>query len=146
MGTPRTVKQKMYYSLKGEPQPIYERDKDGNIIYLIIGGEQVPKETGDTTSGYKKPEPFVNSIGGQLSQADIEAYGVQDTTVATMTFKPNQYPFEVGTLIWKNTQVGYKDNGDIDPDTADYSVVGIDKTGKKYWRAIVKANVRDEKD
>lgn len=146
MGTPRAVKQRMYYSLKGKPQPIYETDKDGNIIYLIIGGEQVPKETGETTSGYGKPVEFFNSIGGQLSQADVEAFGIQDTTVATMTYKRDQYPFQVGTLIWKNTPVGYTDNGDIDIDTADYKVIGIETTGKKYWRAIIKANVRDEKD
>ena len=55
MRTARKVKQSMYYALKGEPQPIYERDDNGNIIYLIHGGEQIPKETGETTNGIEEP-------------------------------------------------------------------------------------------
>lgn len=146
MRTARRVKQRMFYALKGEPQPIYERDSEGNIIYIIIGGEEIPKETGDTTNGIDTPVEFFNSIGSSLTQDEIEAFGVQGRTLASMTYKRNEYPFKIGTLIWLNSEVGYLENGDVDEDTADFVVAGINTTGRHFWRAILRSNAKNEKD
>lgn len=146
MRTPRRVKQHMLYALKGESQPIYERDEDGNIIYLIVGGEKVPKDSGDVTNGISTPIDFYNSIGSQLTQAEIEAFGVQGRTLASMTYKRGEYPFEVGTLIWLNSEVKYQENGDVDEGSADFVVAGINTTGRHFWRAILRSNARNEAD
>lgn len=146
MRTAWKVRQSMYYALKGEPQPIYERDSEGNIIYLIIGGESVPKESGETTNGIEEPVPFKNSIGSSLSQAEIEAYGVQGRTLASMTYPREKYPFKVGTLIWQNSEVGRLDSGEVDEDTADYVIAGINESGQHFWRAILRSNARNEED
>lgn len=146
MRTARRIKQKMFYALKGEPQPIYERDSEGNIIYIIVGGEEIPKDTGNTTNGIEEPIEFENSIGSSLSQDEIEAFGVQGRTLASMTYKREEYPFKVGTLIWLNSEVGYKENGEVDEDTADFVIAGINTTGRHFWRAILRSHARNEKD
>lgn len=146
MRTPERVKQPMYYALKGEPQPIYERDENGNIIYIIIGGEQIPKETGDVTNGISSPVPFRNSVGSNLTQDEIEAFGVQGRTLASMTYKRGEYPFEIGTLIWLNSEVRYLKSGEVDEGSADFVVAGINTTGRHFWRAILRSNARNETD
>lgn len=146
MRTARKVKQSMFYALKGEPQPIYERDSEGNIIYLIIGGESVPKETGESTNGIGEPQPFKNSIGSNLTQDEIEAYGAQGKTLANMTYPCGKYPFKVGTLIWLNSEVGRLENGDVDENTADFVIAGINTTGQHFWRAILRSNARNEEN
>ncbi len=146
MRTARRIKQKMYYALKGEPHPIYERDDEGNIIYLLVGGEKVPKETGEPTNGIEEPVEIENSIGSSLTQDEIEAFGVQGRTLASMTYKRGEYPFEVGTLIWLNSDVRRLDDGNVDEDSADFVVAGINTTGRHFWRAILRANTRNEEN
>lgn len=146
MRTARKVTQPMYYALKSEPQPIYERDSEGNIIYLIIGGEPVPKDSGNTTNGIEEPIPFYNSIGSSLTQDEIAAFGVQGRTLASMTYKRGEYPFKVGTLIWLNSEVGRTENGEVDEGTADFVVAGINTTGQYFWRAILRSNARNEEN
>ena len=146
MRTSRRVKQSIWYALKGEPQPIYERDDDGNIIYLIIDGEKVPKESGNTTNGIEEPVHIENSIGGNLTQAEIAAYGSQDRDLASMTYPKGKYPFKVGTLIWLNSEIKKLKDGQIDEQSADYTVVGINTTGQHFWRAVLRANAKDETD
>lgn len=146
MRTARRPTQKLFYALKGEPQPIYERDGDGNIVYLIIEGEKVPKETGETTNGILEPKVFYNTIGSSLTQDEITAYGVQGRTLASMTYKRGEYPFVVGTLIWQNSEVRYLESGEVDEDSADYVIAGINDTGQHFWRAIMRSNARNESD
>lgn len=146
MRTARKVRQKMYYALKEEPQPIYERDADGNIIYLIVGGESIPKETGSTTNGIQEPIPFENSIGSSLTQDELEAFGVQGRTLASMTYPRGKYPFQIGTLIWLNSEVGRLDSGEVDEGSADFVVAGINTTGQHFWRAILRSNARNEEN
>lgn len=146
MRTARKVKQSMYYALKGKPQPIYERDDNGNIIYLIKGGESIPIETGESTNGIEEPVAFENSIGSSLTQDEIESFGVQGRTLASMTYPCGKYPFQVGTLIWLNSEVGRLDNGCVDENTADFVVAGINTTGQYFWRAILRSNARNEKN
>lgn len=136
----------MFYALKGEPQPIYERDENGDIIYLLVGGEEVPKETGETSNGIEEPVPFKNSIGSSLTQDEIEAFGVQGKDLATMTYKRGEYPFKVGTLIWLNSEVRRLDNGNIDEGSADYVIAGIKDNGRHFWRAILRSNAKNEEN
>lgn len=146
MRTPKRVRQKLYYALKGEPQPIYERDEDGNIIYILVGGEEIPKDSGEQTNGIEEPVMIENSIGGNLTQAEIEAFGSQGKDLASMTYRRGEYPFKVGTLIWLNSEIRRLEDGQIDDKSADYVVVGINTTGQFFWRAVLRANARNETD
>ena len=99
MRTPRKVKQPLIYSLIVGKEPIYERDDDGNIIYRIIGGEQIPKTTGEDRYIYSQPITFYNSISGNLTEDELQAFGAQHNATAKMTYKREQYPFKTGTVI-----------------------------------------------
>ena len=144
MRTSRRVKQTMYYATYHEGQPIYETDDSGNIIYdTMPDGELVPRVAGETPEGYDLPVEFKNSITGELTEAELEAFGANPNEKAKMTFRKEEFPFEVGVLIWKDSEVGYKDEEHkiVDETTADYRVIGIQSTGRNFWKALLEAVV-----
>lgn len=144
MQTPRRVKQPLIYALLKGKEPVYERDKDGNIIYKIIAGENVPKTTGEKRDVYSSPVTFYNSISGQLSEDELQAFGVQSNVSAKMTYKREQYPFRTGTLIWKTSEVRFLDDDTPDPTSADYRVVGVMTEGQYFWKCLLEAVVKNE--
>lgn len=144
MRTLKRIKQKMHYSLKSGSVPVYERDDDGNIIYRIVEGVRVPVTTGDTQDGYTKPEEFFNSITSTLTPEEIQSFGGQNVSLAKMTYKRGEYPFKVGTVIWKESEIKYRDEEEeqVNPDSADYTVVGILDMDKNYWRCIMQKVIK----
>ena len=137
MRTNRRIKQKMFYSNFSESKPIYVTDDDGNIIYdTMPDGVKVPRTTGETKEGYDEPTEFWNSISGTLTEDELQAFGGERRAIAKITFKKDEYPFRIGTLIWKNSEVGYKD-GDVDETSADYRIMGILDEGQHFYRAIM---------
>ncbi len=139
MRTPRRVRQPLIYALLTGKEPIYERDKDGNIVYKIVAGENIPKTTGEKRDIYSKPITFYNSISGQLTEDELQAFGTQNNAIAKMTYHREQYPFRTGTLIWKTSEVKYLDDGTPDPTSADYRVIGIMTEGQYFWKCLMEA-------
>lgn len=144
--TPRRVKQRMYYALPGVKVPVYETDDEGNIIYLIIGGEQVPKEIGEPLDSYSDPKLFYNSITESLTEEELQAFGGEDRAKAKMTYRRGEYPFRAGTLIWKDSEIRHKENGLIDEESADYRVVGVMEAGQHFWRCILSPIAKDHEN
>lgn len=143
MRTPRRIRQRMFYALLKGKEPVYERDDKGNIIYRIIGGEKVPKKTGEDRYVYSKPVEFYNTISGSLTEDELQAFGVQNNAIAKMTYKKGQYPFKVGTVIWKTSDIKYTD--DIpDITSADYRIVGIMEEGQYFWKCMLEAVTKNE--
>lgn len=152
----RKIKQKMFYSLPTEEVPKYERDSDGNIIYenytdidgnviyiLDDNGDRIPKMTGGKEQIYSEPIEFHNGISGRLSEVLMEAYGIDDSSIyAQMDYLAKKYPFVEGTLIWKNSEVRYKD-GLIDKTSADYEIVGILDEFPNVWSCLLKRLIGD---
>lgn len=136
MRTARRVRQRMFYSLYGSKQETYVRDDEGNIIYDIIGGEYVPRKTGEPIITYSDPVEFFNSISGELTEDEMRAFGSEKIGNAKMTYHKNEFPFVTGTLIWKDSEVEY-DNGIVVEESADYVVLGVLKAGKHFWRCIL---------
>lgn len=138
MRTARINKQKMWYSLPGESDPVYVLDENGNIVYesytdtdgniIYItddDGNRIPKMTGNTEQTYNEPVEFMCGISARIQQALIEAYGINDTTMyAQMDYLANEFPFVVGTLVWKRAEPTLI-NGQVDKDTADYTVKAV---------------------
>lgn len=144
MRTARRIRQPLIYSLLKGKQPIYERDEDGNIIYRIVGGEQIPKTTGEDEDVYSDPISFYNSISGDLTESELQAFGTNSRLSAKMTYRRNQYPFKAGTIIWKTSEVKYRDDGIPDPKSADYKVIGIMPEGQYFWKCMLEAVVKNE--
>lgn len=137
MRTARKIKQVMHYSNIVERLPIYERDSEGNIIYREMpDGTLVPLTKGETKRGYEEPTEFFNSITATLTEEEIQAFGGEKRAIAKMTYHKDEYPFVVGTLIWKKSEVRHKD-GAVDPLSADYRVLGVLDEGRTFNRAIM---------
>ena len=142
MRTPKRVRQKMYYSLLHDGEPIYERDADGNIICdQMPDGEEVPRIIGLASKGYGKPTEFENSITGELTEEEMRAFGNEPQNMAKMTYSKGLFPFVIGTLVWKESEIKYNEDGTIDENSADYRVIGIQNTGRHYEKALLVAVV-----
>ena len=53
-----------------------------------------------------------------------------------MTYKKNEYPFEINTIIWKDKKPPL---GEVDEGSADYRIVGIQKTGRHFYKALLES-------
>ena len=136
----------MKYSLQGERVPIYETDENGNIIYYTDSdGNKIPIETGEYTTGYLKPIPFLANINNKLNEVVWQDYGIDDSTnYAQLITSKNELPLKVGSVIWKRSEVGYKDdeNTIVDETTADYTVKGIADEGMSEDLFLLRRNVK----
>lgn len=143
MRTARRVRQRMFYSLYEGKQKTYVRDDEGNIIYDIIGGEYVPRTTGEPIITYSEPVEFFNSISGELTEDEMRAFGSEKLGNAKMTYRKDEFPFKTGTLVWKNTEPNYVE-GVVDTESADYVVLGVLDAGKHFWKCILTENVKTQ--
>ena len=139
-------KQSMKYSLQGERVPIYETDENGNIVYYTDSdGNKIPIETGEYKTGYSQPVSFFANINNKLNEVVWQDYGIDDSTnYAQLITSKNELPMKVGSVIWKKSEVGYKDdeNTIVDETTADYTVKGIADEGMSEDLFLLRRNVK----
>ena len=124
--------QSMKYSLQDGKIPIYETDDDGNIIYIEVDGKRVPVETGDTDTGYAAPVDFEANISNKLAEVLMKDFGIDDSTnYAQIVAEKNALPIKSGSVIWKKSEVKYKDEDKtiVDEKSADYIVKGVADEG-----------------
>lgn len=143
MMTLESNKQKMFYSLQCKKLPIYETDDDGNIIYDEVTGK--PLETGEYTTGYSQPVPFCANINNKLNEVVWKDYGIDNSTnFAQIIASKGEFPLKAGSVIWKKTEVGYKDDDKtiIDETTADYIVKGVADEGMSEDLFLLQRNVK----
>ena len=118
-------KQKLYYALvSGDQQPIYQTDDDGNIVYQEIDGEQVPVETGDWETPYDLPVRFYGNINtGNAGYTIARAYGISSSNFdAVLCMRKGELPIDVTSLIWYDREPVIRQDGTVDPKSANYSV------------------------
>ena len=146
MMTLQLNKQAMKYSLQGEKIPIYETDENGNIVYYTDSdGNKIPIETGEYKTGYSQPVSFFANINNKLNEVVWQDYGIDDSTnYAQLITSKNELPLKVGSVIWKKSEVGYKDdeNTIVDETTADYTVKGIADEGMSEDLFLLQRNVK----
>ena len=139
-------KQAMKYSLQDGQVPIYEMDEDGNIIYYTDSdGNQIPIETGEYTTGYSQPVSFFANINNKLNEVVWQDYGIDDSTnYAQIIASKGKFPLKAGSVIWKKSEVCYKDDDKtiIDETTADYTVKGIADEGMSEDLFLLQRNVK----
>lgn len=138
--------QKMYYSLQDGQIPIYESytDDDGNIIYILDDdGNKI--ETGEYQTGYTKPIPFNACINNKLNEVVWQDYGIDDSTnYAQILVSKGTLPLKAGSVIWKKSEIAYKDNDNTIPDesSADYKIKGVADEGLNFDLFLLKRNVK----
>lgn len=127
MRTGRINQQKMYYSLQGNRVPVYERNPDGSIKYILVDGVSVPVETGEYEIGYNTPVLFYGNISTS-GEANVNEYGLSISDYDAVLIMPyNAIPITETSLIWHKSEVGYIDTDHtiVDPYTADYRVISV---------------------
>lgn len=140
----RRIKQKMFYSNFDSETPVYVTDDDGNIVYQTMpDGTERPRKTGETKQGYAEPTEFYNAISGTLTEDELQAFGGEKRAVAKMTYRKGDFPFKVGTVIWKDSEIGRKGD-EIDENSADYRIMGILDEGQHFYRAIMEKVTKGE--
>lgn len=146
MMTLQVNKQAMKYSLQDGQIPIYEMDEDGNIIYYTDSeGNQIPIETGEYTTGYSQPVSFFANINNKLNEVVWQDYGIDNSTnFAQLIVSKGELPLKVGSVIWKKSEVGYKDEAKtiVDITTSDYTVKGIADEGMSEDLFLLQRNVK----
>lgn len=106
----------LWYSLHKDSDDSYERDSDGNIIYDIVDGEQVPRENGGQTDEYTRPVKFFGTIQNAGGTAEAAAYGVSvGSYQARLLEVENGLPIKEMSLIYLHDP--------SEDDTAEYRVV-----------------------
>lgn len=145
MRTLKRNKQKMFYSLQGEKIPIYETDSDGNIIYYEDSdGNRIPLETGEYEIGYSEPVEFYSNVSMSGGEAEAQEYGLSVSDYnAILVCQKGYVPIAEGSLIWLESEVGYKDIDKtiLDANSADYTVIKVSKS-ISFVKYILKARVK----
>ena len=147
MRTLKKNEQKMYYSFPIGEQPVYEFDENGNKIieYEDEEGNIYYRETGESEIVYSKPILFFNGISGRLSEAFLKEYGIDDSSMyAQMDTEAHKYNMPTGSLIWRKSEVLYKDSENTMPDkvSCDYVVSGVLDEGLNVWNYLLRRNLK----
>nr|DAM18590.1 MAG TPA: hypothetical protein [Bacteriophage sp.] len=147
-------KQNMKYSRQGQTVTIYERDEEGNLVYIghtdsdgnfypyfDDDGNPIPKELG-TKIGFSEPVSFKANISFSGGEAQAEEYGfnVADFDAVLLTER-NKFPFSKGDIIWLDSIPTFDSDGLVDSTSADFTIVGVKPslTSTKY---MLKAQVK----
>lgn len=130
MRTSERDKQKMFYSLLADVQPVYELDEDGNKIidYEDEEGNIFYRETGSFKTSYTEPIEFWASISSNLNEMHCREFGVDQSSIYAQLCVPKKYvPLKFGAKIWKDSEIVWEDEEAKIPnaDSSDYTVKGL---------------------
>ena len=137
-------KQDLKYALQVGEVPIYERDEEGNIIYIDVDGQKVPVETGETEIGYDKPVDFRGNIAMSGGEAEAKSFGVDISEYdAVLLMEKDRIPIDETSLIWHMSEVKYADeqNTIVDKKSADYTVKRV-QPSLNFTRYLLKRVVK----
>ena len=137
-------KQNLKYALQVGEVPVYERDEDGNIIYIEVDGQKVPVETGETEPGYSNPIDFRGNIAMSGGEAEAKSFGVDISEYdAILLMEKNRIPIDETSLIWHTSKVRYIDeqNTIVDRKSADNSIKRV-QPSLNFTRYLLKRIVK----
>lgn len=134
-------KQKMFYALLIDEQPKYELDENGNKIidYVDEEGNIYYRETGETELVYSEPVLFYANISMSSGESQTQEYGVDVSNYdAVLVLDKDEIPITETSLIWFESEVGYRDSGrtNVDGHSADFKVLAI-KPSLNQFKAIL---------
>lgn len=120
--------QRLYYSLYSEEITIYERDENGDTVYVEVDGERKPVVIG-TQAGYNKPVLFYANISAGRGNSQDAPFGSDVDYTRTISTCDMTCPINELSLIWIENEPKYNADGTVDSDSADYKVVAYPARG-----------------
>ena len=105
----RINKQNMFYSLYSGTLPVYEKDENGDPLYIVVDGVEVPVEAGTQEARYSAPVPFRAVINSELNEMHVRAWGVDQSSIySEIVCQKGYVPLEVGAIIWRESPIEYE--------------------------------------
>ena len=129
--------QKLWYSTYADQITIYERDENGNIVYVDVDGEQIPVIISEQ-AGYNNPVSFYANISAAKGTSESEVFGVALDYTKTIYTTDLTLPITETSLIWFETEPAYNADDTVDSNSADYSVAAIARSLNNVVYAIKK--------
>lgn len=139
---PRINKQKMWYALYAAEETIYERDENGNIVYIDVDGELVPVEAGTAPAHFEEPVSFMANISMSGGEAQAVEFGIDVSQYsAVVVTGRGELPLEETSRIWFETNPLMNNDGTVDGNSADYKIVKISPS-LSYTRYLLQRIVK----
>lgn len=132
MRTLKRNKQTMFYSTIIGQQPKYDRDEDGNIIYVEVDGEMIPQEGNGYETLYSQPIEFKANISSTLASAAFKPFGIDNSSnMATICCDKNYIDLKIGDIVWVKNKPTFSDEANTIPNSAsaDFVVKGVADIG-----------------
>lgn len=130
MRTLKKNKQKLKYALLKKNEPEYVLDENGEKIVEFVDedGNIYYKQTGNLKTYYGDLTEFLGNISLSGGESREVNYGVDVSAYdAVLIMDKGALPITETSLIWHESEVGYKDaeETEIDAETADYKVTRV---------------------
>lgn len=120
--------QKLYYSLYSEEIKVYQRDENGDIVYVEVDGEHIPVVLG-TQAGYSEPVLCYANISAGKGSAQDSPFGSDVDYTRTISTCDMTCPIDELSIIWMESEPQYNADGTVDGDSADYKVAAYPARG-----------------
>lgn len=123
-------KQKLKYALLQKIEPEYVLDENGEKIVEFVDeeGNVYYKQTGNMKAYYGDLTEFLGNISLSGGESREVNYGVDVSAYdAVLVLDKDVLPLTETSLIWHESEVGYKDaeETEIDAESADYKVTRV---------------------
>lgn len=126
--------QRLQYATYSDQIKIYERDENGEIVYVDVDGAKTPVIISEQ-AGYNNPVSFYANIAMSGGEAEAKEYGVNASDYeAVLVTTDKSLPIDELTRIWHTSVLKFNSDGMVDGDSADYSVLAVKPSlnGMKY--------------
>lgn len=130
--------QPFHYATYSEEIKVYQRDENGNIVYVEVDGTQIPIELG-TMAGYNEPIIFHANISAGKGSAQESVFGTDVDYTRTISTTDMTCPIDILTILWVDVEPQYLADGTVDPDSADYKVAAKPAKGLNSIMIAIKA-------
>lgn len=126
--------QRLQYATYSDQIKIYERDENGEIVYVDADGIRTPVIISER-AGYNNPVSFYANIALSSGEAEAKEYGVNASDYeAVLVTTDKSLPIDELTRIWHTSKPKFNSDGAVDGDSADYSILAVKPSlnGMKY--------------
>ena len=96
--------QPLHYATYSEEIKVYQRDENGDIVYIEVDGERVAVEIG-SAPGYNAPVLFYANIAMSGGEAEAREYGFDiGSYEAVLVTTDKSLPISETSRIWHTTE------------------------------------------
>jgi len=120
--------QRLYYSLYSDEITIYQRDENGEIVYVEVDGERIPSIFG-VMAGYSEPVEFYANISAGRGNSQDAPFGSDVDYTRTISTCDMTCPLDELSIIWIESEPQYNTDGTVNADSADYKVAAYPARG-----------------